>query len=83
MFCHVRKKLNNNLHLLLGVLVGLYISTLLSTPQCHKDTNVIVNKNVAGSEKRFVPPNTEVNRQNVNFTRKLATAKKTKPIRPR
>lgn len=80
MFRDLKRKVYSNFHLFLGILIGLYISTLLSAPQC----NVTQQQNGANSvTKVALRLDLSTPAHNNNVTRKSVTAKKTKPIRPR
>lgn len=76
----IKRKFYSNFHLFLGILIGLYVSTLLSTPQCYH-TDTIKEKNGATVTK--VALHLDVSTPGQNISRRLVTAKKVKPIRPR
>lgn len=81
MFRTTRKVISSNLYLLIGLLIGLYISSLLSLPQCNTNTNESTNI----AEQRVVlnlldgNSNTSVK----TVTKKATSSKKPKPVRPR
>lgn len=73
----LKRKVYGNFHVFLGILIGLYVSTLLSAPQCRSDVLFTLPKNGAGITKL------ELNTPTYNISRKVDSSKKTKPIRPR
>lgn len=77
MFRIIRNIISSNLYLLIGLLIGLYVSSLISLPQCNK------NQSISAADKKIALNLFSSNTSIRTATKKATSSQKVKPIRPR
>lgn len=72
-----KKVISSNLYLIIGLLIGLYVSSLISLPQCKENDSVYIAEQKEALN--LFTSNTSIK----TVTKKATSSKKPKPVRPR